>query len=420
VRSVLTEPVWGEWALDRYAAEELAAYLRRAKPLRLLECGSGMSTVLMAEHCRDRGGHLWTLEHSGRYAGLTRQALLQRGLSEYVTLLEAPLVPMKMSTGLPDGELTVDTFWYDAQLPDGIDFALIDGPPGKYGRHATLPAILPRMVSDRPWEIWLDDANRPGEQGCLDLWREILPDHYTEQYVALPKGLMRLTSWGQPATTFDASDVAVTLLTGDRPDLLRQTVTSLLIGAPGLLDSAHVAVLHNGGDRETADVLAEYREMGWIDKLTTLPDRLPIGDAAGALLGFPPPRPYTLHLEDDWQVATADPGWLDAARTVLAEMPDVHQVRLRHRGEPVLDRHMLTRKPLVWRQGPAGSLFAPAHFTLNPSLMRSADCAQLWPASGENGAARNFYAFSWKVAQLTPGAFHHLGDGASLRMGQRP
>lgn len=420
--TVVREPVWGKWALDAYAAHELRAWLARELPRQVVEFGSGMSTVLLAEYARDTGATITSFEHSTEYAGRTKEQLDARDLGGRVDLRLCSISDIDT----PAGRLP----WYRDDIPDRVDFALVDGPPGEtIGRKAAFFALAPKLTAGR-WEVWLDDALRPGEIAAVDLWRRHSPAMFGVEYVRLPKGLARLyPTFGDddpagPRRPVDASDVAVTIVTGGRPDLLANTIGTLQACAPGLLETAHVAVLENGVDTvaprgfTTADVLNDNADL--IDVHTALDDRIPVGTAAGALLGFPPPRPYTLHLEDDWIACTTDETWLTRARAILAENPDLHQVRLRHAAEPVMTRHMLTRRPLHWDEGPHGSRVAPAHYTLNPSLMRSDEVAQLWPADTENGAARQFYNLGWRVAQLEPGVFRHIGDGASLRLGQRP
>lgn len=407
--SVLTEPVWGAWALDRHTAQELSAHLHLAQPRCIVECGSGMSTVLLAEYAQATGASVVSLEHDDAYAAKTRSELEQRGLERYVDLRVRSLTELDTPVGrLP---------WYGSGLPSGIDFALVDGPPGKIGRHAALFALMPLMRRDGAWEVWLDDAAREGELNCMALWRTQWT--FRDELIPTPKGLARITPPGlEPRVRVDCGgQIAVTLLTGGRPDLLARTVASLTALAPGLLETAHVAVLHNGADPGTAALLDTY---GWVDHLTVLQDRLPVAQAAMALLGFPPPRPYVLHLEDDWQVATADTTWLLRAVQVLQEDPRVGQVRLRHRGQTVLKTHMVTRRPLWWTPGPCGTEIAAAHYTLNPSLMRSEQVPQLWPAPNERAAARTFHNLGWLVAQMLPGVFRHIGEGASLRLGERP
>lgn len=430
--TVLREPVWGEWALTEYAAHELKAWLYQMMPRNVVEFGSGMSTVLFAEYARDTGATITSFEHSPEHAARTRSALDARDLGGRVDLRLTEV----SDVDTPAGRLPM----YRDDIPDRVDFALIDGPPGKIGRAGVFFALAPRLAATG-WEVWLDDAARPGERSAVNLWQEHFPDLFSVEALPIGKGLARLypkyallpddgiaLSKLYPATVdgfrprVDASDVAITIVTGGRPALLARTLSSILATCPGLLQTAHVAVLHTGPDedRERGFTTGELLEgeASWIDVVTRLDDRLDVGQAAGAMLGFPPPRPYTLHLEDDWVACTADTTWLDRARRVLTEHPDIHQVRLRHTAEPVMRKHMITRRPLHWAAGPYGTRVAAAHYTLNPSLMRSDEVAQLWPADTENGAARQFYNLGWKVAQMEPGVFRHIGDGQSLRLGE--
>lgn len=404
--SVLSEPVWGGWALDRHTAHELAAYLHTTQPRVVVESGSGMSTVILAEYAARIGAQVVSLEHQPRYAEDTEQALRERGLSQYADVRLSHLVDVATPAGARP--------WYSAPVPEGIDFALIDGPPAAVKRTAALYALWPHLADQ--WTAWVDDADRDGERRAVALWESTLGVHVT--YVGLPKGLIRLTPAGQPPPEeVDASDVTVTLLTGSRPDLLAATIQSVLTHAPGLLESAHVAVLHNGADTPTADVLDQW---SFIDTRVPVEPRLDIGAAASALLGNTAGRPYSLHLEDDWGLSTLAPGWLDRARTVLSTDAQVGQVRLRHRGDPVLATHMVTHRSIRWREHHVpGHLVGLAHYTLNPSLMRSGDTPKVWPADDEQGAARRFLATRLLTAQAVPGVFRHLGDRASLRRGQR-
>lgn len=402
-----TEP-WGNWALDRWAAEELAAHLDRTRPRVIVESGSGSSTVLLAEYAARTGAHVVSLEHHPVFGAMTTQRLKDRGLIDHVDLVQAELKQVTTTAG--------PMLWYSAPLPDRIDFALIDGPPGTVGRTAALYALMPSLHGD--WRVWLDDAARPGERDALALWAGALP--ISVEQVDLPKGLAVIRPDGAPGDRprLDASDVAVTVVTGGRADLLARTLASLETYAPGLLESAFVAVLQNGPDPDTTRILDVYGDL-W-NQRAAINERLPIGRTAAAMLATSPPRPYVLHLEDDWLAATCASGWLDRARTALDD-PRIGQVRLRHRGDLVLGKHMVTRKRIDWQPGPDGHVVGHAHYTLNPSLMRSADTPQVWEAAdGEAGAQRRFNATGLLTAQAVPGVFQHLGDTASLRLGHRP
>ena len=131
----------------------------------VVECGSGLSTVTIARALRD--GHVHALEHDRHWAATTRAALADEGLTEFATVIDAPLV---------DG-------WYDGagleRLPaGGIDLLLVDGPPAgepetERRRYPALPMLAARLAPDAA--ILLDDADRDGERWTLDRWLAEFP-----------------------------------------------------------------------------------------------------------------------------------------------------------------------------------------------------------------------------------------------------
>lgn len=146
------------WTLPDDVLAALDFHLADLRPDITVEAGSGRSTAVMARHAR----HHVALEHLPVIARTTRQ----QTASDTLDLRVVDLVKYDTPAG---------TFpWYDTDLPGPIDFALIDGPPGrKVGREAAGFAIVPLLAADG--EIWLDDADRDHEQHCLALWTAHLP-----------------------------------------------------------------------------------------------------------------------------------------------------------------------------------------------------------------------------------------------------
>ena len=146
------------WALPDDVLAALDRYLAVLKPTLTVEAGSGLSTAVLARHART---HI-ALEHLPEFGAVTRSQARHDSLD----LRVVDLVPYVTPAG---------TFrWYDTRLPDQIEFALIDGPPGRrVGREAAGFAIVPQLAEGG--EIWLDDANCEHEQHCLALWTEHLP-----------------------------------------------------------------------------------------------------------------------------------------------------------------------------------------------------------------------------------------------------
>lgn len=131
---------------------------------RIVECGSGVSTVVLARLLREReAGRLLALEHDGHWAALVNEQLRRETLDGIARVLHAPL----------EGEPP----WYAPaaliELPDELDLLLVDGPPaydaGHQARRApALPRLQERLVAGAA--VVLDDIARPGERAILAGW----------------------------------------------------------------------------------------------------------------------------------------------------------------------------------------------------------------------------------------------------------
>jgi predicted O-methyltransferase YrrM len=96
----------------------------KAKPRNILECSSGVSTIVLAQCAKLNGcGHVISLEHDSQYAEMTRKQLIEFQLQEFATVIDAPLVDVAV-----DGDLYK---WYSlAHLPESkFELLVIDGPP---------------------------------------------------------------------------------------------------------------------------------------------------------------------------------------------------------------------------------------------------------------------------------------------------
>jgi hypothetical protein len=389
----------------------------------ILEVGGGSSTLILARYAQDEGLRgravkIVSLDHDRAFSELTRDMLVNDGTETYVEQQRGPL-GRTLSDGGP---------WYvGVELPQGIDFVLIDGPPeGKGGRAAVLPTIWPHLGPNAV--IWLDDANRAGERQALVGWLGSEPYSYSLSVTILPfgkNGAVELRRGGCTPMHVDASDVALTILTGRRPALLSDTIDSLRAYAPGLLESAQVIVLHNDGG-SGADPLTRAQIELLRASVVETTSLYPIGRATSLLERAvrQSGAAYWLHLEDDWRLSSATPGWLDHAREILGTQKrptDVAQVRLRHWSERVLPRHMVTRAPITWLHhrapGRPPHATAQAHLTFNPFLARTDALTPAFPCTDEADFMDRGHSLGLRtVANLYPGVFTHLGEGSlSLR-----
>lgn len=155
----------------------LVGHLRRARPALIVECGSGLSTLIQAQVCAIEGhGRVASLEHEPDCAAQTRAALARYGLARVATVLDAPLCRYRL-----DAE---DYDWYDLSgLPaQAIDLLVVDGPPGRLGplaRYPALPLLRGRLAPG--CTIFLDDADRPDERAVIARWCEEYPEFTIER-----------------------------------------------------------------------------------------------------------------------------------------------------------------------------------------------------------------------------------------------
>lgn len=203
--------------------------------------------------------------------------------------------------------------------------------------------------------------------------------------------------------------ITCTILATSRPDLLTRTIET----STPLISQCRVVGLNNGADPEITPILQPISDV----YLET--DRLGIGEAVSYLTTHLDTE-YWLHLEDDWEMVG---GWhhIEEAMDLLDYAP---LVRLRSHADHVdaQERGIATRKHQVTGQViklqplPPTHLIGQAHYTLNPSLIRTIDAELAWPAKSEAEAQRNWYRAGKKeVVQMLPGMFRHIGEGRSVR-----
>lgn len=158
-------PAMRGWAGSPDFLLSVAEHVMEQKPRTVVECSSGVSTLTLVRCLQLIGqGHVYSLEHEPEYARKTREHLKRLGLSDWATVLHAPLV-----RGADGAD------WYDenalpADLPP-IELLVIDGPPASdnpEARYPALPRLMPRLAS--AFTVMLDDANRPGERAIVSKW----------------------------------------------------------------------------------------------------------------------------------------------------------------------------------------------------------------------------------------------------------
>lgn len=160
------------WAASPDFLQELAAHALDEKPHCVVECSSGISTLVLARCMQMNGvGMVYSLEHDPVYARRTRRQLELHGLSAWAMVLDAPLTLQQFGSN--------KQAWYDSSaLPAStpIDMIVIDGPPqavADAARYPAGPVLFPRLAAGAM--VFLDDAERPGEQAALERWAKEFP-----------------------------------------------------------------------------------------------------------------------------------------------------------------------------------------------------------------------------------------------------
>jgi hypothetical protein len=172
-----------DWSLADGALEVVLAELEPG-PRRVVECGCGRSTVVIARALRELGGgELHSLEHHPAWAQLCRAQLAAEGLSGIATVIEAPLSPH------PQAQPGCAWYagWALAQLPEsGVELLLVDGPPAgepafERSRYPALPALAERLAAGAI--VIIDDVGREGERWVVDRWERELGPHFERRDV---------------------------------------------------------------------------------------------------------------------------------------------------------------------------------------------------------------------------------------------
>jgi hypothetical protein len=152
---------WTTGSMRPAALVEVCNEIVHGDRTRILECGSGVSTVLLARLLRERErGALTSLEHDRHWATLIGDHLRRERLEAIARVVHAPL--------------RGDPPWYRLEAtPDEIDLLIVDGPPAFEPGHGTArePALTHfdgNLV--RGAAVVLDDIDRPGERQTLATW----------------------------------------------------------------------------------------------------------------------------------------------------------------------------------------------------------------------------------------------------------
>ena len=183
---------WGNegWsASDEYLASCIEHALHTKGPI--LECGSGLSTILIGIIAKRRRITHWALEHSPEWAAKTQR---------YLRLYEIDSVFLCVKPLSDCGNFC----WYDPpmeSMPESFTLVICDGPPAttKGGRQGLVPVMGTRLATGSV--ILLDDAVRAHECVVARQWGRELGTYsefygHSTPYIKLIVGSVRLQTNG--------------------------------------------------------------------------------------------------------------------------------------------------------------------------------------------------------------------------------
>lgn len=162
-QDTLEQLVYG-WGNPQWSAlpEYLGACLDEVKQSKglVVECGSGLSTLLLGAVAKNRGLPYVALEHQERWAARVRREARRWGLSN-VQVEVAPLQSFE----------EFDWYGFDPdRLTEDVAVLICDGPPGKTrgGRAGAVAVLRSRLAPG--CVIMVDDAKRPAEARIANQW----------------------------------------------------------------------------------------------------------------------------------------------------------------------------------------------------------------------------------------------------------
>jgi predicted O-methyltransferase YrrM len=178
-------PATRHWAASPDLLVHLATLVRERRPEMVVECGGGVSTLVIARALQMNGrGRLHTLESDTGFAALTQERLARLALQDVVRIHVAPLEPLP-------GEAAGN--WYAlgavGRLPERIDMLFVDGPQvgEDTSRAPAIDRLFPRL-SERGFAVF-DDARRSGEASFPALVASGFP-HLRKTDLPAEKGAM--------------------------------------------------------------------------------------------------------------------------------------------------------------------------------------------------------------------------------------
>ena len=176
-------PYTPDWSAAPDFISLIAEHCLQHKPTAIVECSSGLTTLVLSRCCQINGaGKVISFENGEKYVEKTRSRLIEFGLTAYSDVIHTPLVKQSVNNEIFD--------WYSLKENQIslIDMLVIDGPPGfiqPYSRLPAIPLLMEQMSKD--CVIFLDDAARDDEKIIVERWLRQYPE-LQQKYIEVERG----------------------------------------------------------------------------------------------------------------------------------------------------------------------------------------------------------------------------------------
>ena len=155
-----------QWSATPEMLVTIAKLAIRPETQCIVECGAGISSIVLGIVCAATTKRIISLESDARWHESIFRTVRKLGLSN----VDVRLAPLTSDGGVAD--------WYDpAALRDvaEIDLFLCDGPPGdtRGGRTGCIPHVRGRL--SRQAKIVVDDTSRPPERALAGSVADLAP-----------------------------------------------------------------------------------------------------------------------------------------------------------------------------------------------------------------------------------------------------
>ncbi len=176
-------PYTTHWSASPDFLKIICNHCLNHKPSSILECSSGLSSLVLARCCEiNRKGHVTSLEHEAEYTEKSTESINRYSLQDRCSIIHSPLKQMNIMGN--------EYMWYtiDKLNVSTIDLLVIDGPPGFIQHESRFPAIplLYERLADE-CTIILDDAARPEEKNIVKRWLATYPE-LEHEYIHTERG----------------------------------------------------------------------------------------------------------------------------------------------------------------------------------------------------------------------------------------